>query len=168
MTQLVDFYRGEATDAEGRRLEEILSWDDDRLEAVHDFVQWLFPLTEPSQFNLDAPLLTGEDIAAFKADPVLQVHLHKSFERLLDFVGLALAEGEKVVEGPNFAARVPDIWAVPNHNWLRVTRILRSLTLLGLATLAQAFFGWLEATYESRKFPISEETFRYWSEAVRV
>jgi hypothetical protein len=66
----------------------------------------------------------------------------------------------------NFAARVPEIWAEPNHNWLRVTRILRSLTLLGLATLAHAFFGWLEAAYGSRKYPISEETFSYWTEAV--
>ncbi len=166
MSRLIDFYRGQAPDTEGRRLEAIWTWDEDRLEAVHDFIQWLFPLTEASQFNPDAPLLTAEDIAAFQADPRLRENLRKSFERMLAFFGLALAEGGNVVEGPNFAARVPDVWAVPNHNWLRITRILHSLTLLGLAPLANAFFDRLEAMYSSRRFPISDETFRYWSEAV--
>src|SRR5262245_17647755 len=36
MSRLVEFYRGEASDTEGRRLEEIWAWDDDSLEAVHD------------------------------------------------------------------------------------------------------------------------------------
>ena len=131
MSQLVDFYRGKAKDSERRSLEQILAWDDDDLEAIHDFIQWLFPLPEPSQFNADAPLLTPEDIRAFKSDSLLQANLLKSFRRILTFLGLALTEEGQVVEGPNFAARVPDVWAVPNHNWLRITRVLRSLRLLG-------------------------------------
>jgi hypothetical protein len=167
MSRLLDFYRGLGTDTEGRLLEDILAWPDDDLEEVHDFIQWLFPLPEPSQFNADAPLLTNEDIAAFKCDPVLQANLIKSFERILAFLGLALSEGE-VVKGPNFMARVADVWASPNHNWLRISRILRSLTLLGMAAQAQALYEWLEATYTSRKFPISAETFRYWTEAAKL
>jgi len=58
MSLLVNFYRGESRDAEGRFLEELLAWNDDELEEVHNFVQWLFPLPEPSQFNPDAPLLS--------------------------------------------------------------------------------------------------------------
>jgi opioid growth factor receptor-like protein len=166
MSRLLNFYRGLGTDIEGRRLEEILAWPDDDLEEVHDFIQWLFPLPEPSQFNPDAPLLTKEDIAAFKSDPVLQANLMKSFERIVAFLGLALSEG-KVVNGPNFKARLADVWTSPNHNWLRISRILRSLTLLGMAAQAQALYEWMEATYTSRKFPISAETFRYWTQAVK-
>jgi hypothetical protein len=83
MSRLLDFYRGLETDTQGRLLEDILAWPDDDLEAVHDFIQWLFPLPEPSQFNPDAPLLTEIDIAAFKSDPLLQANLMKSFERIL-------------------------------------------------------------------------------------
>jgi hypothetical protein len=165
MSRLVDFYRGLKTDTEGRLLEDILGWPDDDLEAVHDFIQWLFPLPEPSQFNPDAPLLTNEDIATFKSDPVLQINLMKSFERILAFLGLSLSEGN-VADGPNFKSRVADVWASPNHNWLRISRILRSLTLLGMNDQAQAFYQWLNATYTGRKFPISADTFRYWTEAV--
>jgi hypothetical protein len=65
MSRLVEFYFGRATDSEGRLLHEIWEWGDDDFEEVHDFVQWLFPLPEPSRFNPDAPLLTEEDVASF-------------------------------------------------------------------------------------------------------
>ena len=66
MSRVVDFYLGTRPDTEGRFLKDLWSWSDRDLEEVHDFIQWLFPLPEPSQFNPDAPLLTAEDIAAFK------------------------------------------------------------------------------------------------------
>ena len=165
MSRVVDFYRGIRTDTEGRLLKDILAWPDDDLEEVHDFIQWLFPLPEPSQFHADAPLLTNEDIAAFKSDPILQANLMKAFERILPFLGLSLTDGN-VVEGKNFKSRVADVWAMPNHNWLRITRILRSLMLLGMEAQAQDFYERLDALYRSRKFPIPAETFSYWTEAV--
>ncbi|MSQ93840.1 MAG: hypothetical protein EXR98_04705 [Gemmataceae bacterium] len=109
---------------------------------------------------------TEEDIAAFKGDPILQANLLKSFKRILAFPGLSLSDKGEVLEGQNFKARVPDAWASPNHNWLRIARILRSLTLLGMKTHGQAFIQWLDAIYRSRKFPISADTFRYWTQAV--
>ena len=165
MSLLLDFYRGLGTDTEGRFLKYILARHDNDFEEGHAVLQWLFPTPEPTKFNSEAPLLTENDIAAFKSDPVLQANLMRSFERILAFLGLALSEGE-VVDGQNFTATVSDVWASPNHNWLRISRILRSLTLLGMAVQAQALYKWLETTYTSRKFPISAETFRHWTEAV--
>ena len=105
MSRFVNFHRGLGTDTEGRLLTDILAWPDDDFEAVHDFIQWLFPLPEPSQFNPDTPLLTKDDTAAFKSNSVLHANLMKSFERILAFLGLALSEG-KVVQGKIFTARV--------------------------------------------------------------
>jgi Opioid growth factor receptor (OGFr) conserved region len=167
MSRLIEFYRGEATDAEGRSLHDLWGWDDDRLEEVHDFIQWLFPLPEPSRFNPDAPLLTPEDVAAFAADPLLRDNLRRSFGRFLAFVGLTRTAAGGVVEGPDFAARVPDVWAFPNHNWLRITRVLRSLRLLGLAADSEALYERLDALYRGRQFPIPADTFQYWTEAAR-
>lgn len=165
MSRLVDFYRGTATDVEGRRLADLWAWGDDDLEAVHDFIQWLFPLPEPSRFNPDAPLLTPEDIAAFHAHPELRANLRRSCERILRFLGLAFDAQGAVVEGANFAARVPSIWAFPNHNWLRITRIVRSLALLGLTAESRSLFRRLEALYRSGRYPIPADTFRYWQAA---
>ena len=58
---LLRFYRLEGADARGRTLAEIWSWDAARLEGVHDYIQWLFPLPEPSAFNPQAPILTEAD-----------------------------------------------------------------------------------------------------------
>ncbi len=166
MSQLLDFYRGQATDTEDRFLKDIWGYTDDQLEEVHDFIQWLFPLPEPSQFNLDAPLLSEEDITAFRYDDLLQANLLRSLQRMLAFLGLAWAGNGQVVEGPNFLARAPEVWSFPNHNWLRITRILRSLKLLGLQTQAQALYDWLSSLYSRRRFPITADTFQYWTEAV--
>ena len=168
MSRLLDFYRGQATDTEGRRLHDLWTWDDDSLESVHDFIQWLFPLPEPSQFNPDAPLLSSEDIAAFRAEASLRANLRRSFERILSFLGLTERADASIGEGASFAARAADVWTTPNHNWLRITRILRSLTLLGLETEAHALYACLNGLYQSRRFPIPDNTFRYWSAAVKI
>ena len=166
MSRLLDFYCGSATDGEGRWLRDLWQWDDDELEAVHDFIQWMFPLPEPSQFNPDAPLLTAGDIASFHADETLRANLGCSFKRILVFLGLT-QEGGRITQGPNFAARAADVWTTANHNWLRITRILRSLTLLGLESEAQGLYACLNGFYKSRRFPIPESTFRYWTGAVQ-
>src|SRR5947207_9705729 len=118
MSRLIDFYRGQTTDTEGRFLKDIWAWSDDDLEEVHDFIQWLFPLPEPSRFNPDAPLLSPDDIQAFRTDELLQAKLRKSFERILTFLGLAETSERKIIEAANFANRAGDVWATPNHNWL--------------------------------------------------
>jgi hypothetical protein len=166
MSRLVDFYRGEAADAGGRLLKDLWGWGDDEWEEAHDFIQWLFPLPEPSRFNADAPLLTPQDIAAFRGDEYLRANLRMSFGRLLAFLGLCPAGGSQVGLGPNFAARVPEVWEVPNHNWLRISRALRSLMLLGLRAEAQALYARLGALYHSGKYPIPADTFRFWTAAV--
>lgn len=166
MSQLLSFYRCEGHDGQGRSLDAILAWSDDELEEVHDFIQWLFPLPEPSQYNPDAPLLTEGDIQVFRSEPKLQVNLRRSFDRILEFLGLAWKDGS-VVEGPSFEVRRPEVWDFPNHNWLRITRILRSMRLLGLEAEAQALYAWLEKAFLRHRFPIGQDTFTYWTSAVR-
>lgn len=58
------------------------------------------------------------------------------------------------------------MWDEPNHNWLRITRIIRSLLLLGLNDEAQALYDRLHAMYDSRRYPIGADTLQYWTEAV--
>ena len=54
-TPILRFYGSGGTDHAGRTLEEILAWDDRHLEEVHDYIQWLFPLEEPSRANPCTP-----------------------------------------------------------------------------------------------------------------
>jgi hypothetical protein len=128
---IVAFYQG-GRDTAGRTLAEIVSWNDDRLEAVHDYIQWLFPTPQPSGINPDAPIVTDASAAAFAADPVLRDRLRGALERMLVFYGLRRKGSRVVIDAGAFALR-SRVWLRPgNHNHLRLTRIMQSLTALGL------------------------------------
>jgi hypothetical protein len=76
----------------------------------------------------------------------------------------------KVDRAPNFAAKATG-WLFPgNHNHLRITRILRCLTVLGLEAEAAAFLECLAEIYEDEQdkpLPaITDETMLYWRDAV--
>ncbi len=165
---LVAFYRDGAPDDEGRTLAEILAWDDDRLEAVHNYIQWLFPLPEPSGANPNAPILDPCTIRTFHASLAMQNRLRQSFERMLRFYGLrqlSSPSGIAIERVPNFANRA-QIWLRPmNHNHLRITRILRSTLILGLEPESKALFHALNSIY--REFPdrIPARTHAFWSSA---
>jgi Opioid growth factor receptor (OGFr) conserved region len=153
----------------GRYLREIQEWPDDQLESVPDYIQWLFPLPEPSGFNVAAPALTRESIRDFLARPDLQENLRVSFLRLMNFCGLEVRSGT-VTRAPNFAAKATGWLSPGNHNHLLITRILRCLTVLGLEAEAKAFRECLAEIYEdeqNKPLPaISDETMLYWREAV--
>jgi Opioid growth factor receptor (OGFr) conserved region len=166
-SSLVNFYGGTARDARGRTLADLWAWDDTNLEQVHDYIQWLFPVPEPSQFNDEAPRLTPDDIAAFAARADLRDNLRHSFARILAFYGLTLGAGPVVTQADNFSLQAVN-WLRPyDHNFLRITRILRSLTLLGLGAEARAFLAALEdIDRDHGGGTIGERSFAFWRWAV--
>jgi hypothetical protein len=163
MSRLLDFYRGSGTDAEGRTLTALWDLTDDEMEEIHDFIQWLFPLREPSRYNPDAPLLGDDDVASFRADPRLRENLTRSFRRFLAFLGLVYEDG-RVGKGADFG-RKRGVFAHPNHNWLRITRVLASTRALGLEGPSHALFAFLEGLRDSGEAPIPADTFRFWRDA---
>ena len=169
---IADFYSGRSPDHRGRFLREIQQWPDDRLESVHDFIQWLFPLPEPSPVNPLAPTIDPATIAAFSTQPELRASLRGSFERMLRFYGFQMHAGPPVAvaRAPEFAARSQHWLSPGNHNHLRITRILKCLTTLGLAEEARAFFQTLSQLYrEEAAQPrpgITSVTFQFWQAAV--
>ncbi len=151
-------------------LSEIQAWPPVRLEAVHDFIQWLFPLPEASPVNPSAPVIDAETMAAFQAREDLRAALLRSMRMMIEFYGFRLMEGSApfVQPGGNFEDAATN-WLTPgNHNHLRITRILRSTRLLGLTGYASAFFQALNVVYqtESGRRAIGAESFRYWQRAV--
>src|SRR5262245_52979525 len=99
-----DFYSG-GRDTEGRTLDEILAWDDDRREAVHDYIQWVFPTRQPSGVNPDAPLVTEATVRAFACDEALPARLKRAFGRMLGFYGLRASVGRVEIDRETFPSR---------------------------------------------------------------
>ncbi len=162
--RLVDFYAGSAPDDRGRYVYDIQGWSDERLESVHDYIQWLFPLRERSAFNPQAPVLDDAAIAEFRARPELRQNLRTSFLRILRFYGFE-EKREGIEQGSDFATRSSNWLSPSNHNHLRITRILTSIRLLGLEAEAQAFYTCLARVYRRQKGSITPETFAYWTAA---
>ncbi len=160
---LVEFYSGQAND---RRvtLEEIWNWNDSRLEAQHDFIQWLFPIMTKG-VNPTAPPTNATTIWAFKQDKTLQNKLVKSFEVMLAFYGFTRDKSGAIQIGANFSEKAKN-WLNPgNHNYRRITRILKSLSLHGLNADAKGFFQALQKVYDKYSAQIGKETFGMWKNA---
>jgi hypothetical protein len=168
---VIRFYRGLGTDHSGRDLAGILQWDDNALEEVHDFIQWLFPLNEPSGASRHAPVLTAADITAFRSDATLKANLRRSLVRMLTFYGFRLMDDDappEVVRAGHWQTRA-GTWLHPhNHNYLRLTRMMKSLSLLGLAEYAHALREALltESGLVGRDV-IGSTTLQYWKNAAR-
>jgi hypothetical protein len=163
---IVGFFAG-GTDDHGRTLADILSWDDGRLEAVHDYIQWLFPTRQPSAVNQSAPLVSDGTAAAFVDAVVLRDRLRDALDRMLVFYGLRRS-GERIAIDPaRFPAR-SRVWLQPgNHNHLRLTRIMQSLASLGLHDEAIALQRCLlEEVVPAHPEGVSGTTAGFWKAAV--
>jgi hypothetical protein len=143
---ILEFYHGTGTDHIGRRLDEILRRDDRWLERTHDYIQWLFRLYVGSQLNTNAPPLTDEVRAAFldAANPdhtVLQKNFGAAIQRMLVFYGCfnGPLNPDKVESTGEWRNKSDQWFSDGNHNYMRVTRMLRGMTLLRCHRLAVSF-----------------------------
>ena len=130
----VRFYRNERAFPDGVTIETFLTeWngDYDRLEKTHDYVQWIFPCSQASEFNAKAQALTKTEAAVMAADATIQGRLLRSFKLMLDFLGLELQEQTAMIVPGGWANGLRNI-KQNNHNLLRITRILQCLRETGM------------------------------------
>ncbi len=145
---IVAFLEGEGADSHGRTVFGVLAFSDVALEQTHDFIQWLFPLREPSSAMPDAPVLTPEDIEAIQASTMAQCALAAATDRMEAFF------------------RANPLWLRPHdHNHLRITRIIRSLRLLRSDGEADAFRASILSMIEAARAPVSARSRGYWMTA---
>lgn len=148
MSLIVDFLKGAGTDGAGRTVFEVVAMDDAAIERVHDFIQWLFPLAEPSGANRRAPVLSAEDVAAIHASGMAQIALAAGTDRMAVFY-----------------QRNRHWLTVHDHNHLRITRIIKSLRLLRGPGEAEEFRDLILRLDEAAGRPVSVGSRRYWMEA---
>lgn len=144
------FLTGRGGDGRGRPAAAVLAFDDAALEHHHDYVQWLFPLPAASTAVPGSPILSAAEIAAIRADPAAAATLRAAAARMRRF----------------YAAT--DGWLVDHdHNHLRISRTVASLTLLLGHDDAAAFLRAVEARVRAAGDPVNAESRRYWRAALR-
>lgn len=163
-------------DAEGRTLDETLHFSDNQLEYYHDYIQYLFPLPERSPINPRAPVITKDVREAFLARQDLRDQLQRSLDRMLGFYGFTSTSSTTtnsdqprnnnldIQPSPNFSTQASQTWRKRfDHNHLRITRIIRSLRVLGLEGEARAFRSALVENDQPQK--VSERSRMFWERA---
>ena len=143
---LVDFLNGTGPDHQGRYLRDIWDFDDKAIEQTHDFIQWMFPLTEKSMSVPGVPTLSPDDIAAIRTSEVARANLEKSAHWYLGFL------------------QRNDHWIRSyDHNHLRITRGIKSVRLLTGNCLANAFKNEIANVLGERVDLITPKTTTFWN-----
>ncbi len=138
------------------------------LELEHGFIQWIFPLFE-SGMNFSSQVLQRHEVEKMRADDKIRQRIIKSYELMLDFYGFQLLSpitGE-VIRSANYQIRFHNLVRHP-HNFLRITRILKSLGEFGLEHLK---LGWClrllleiqEKTLKSMSLIKSAQSYWFWT-----
>lgn len=166
MSRITDFYLNNGTDDNGRTLDFILAQNDIWWEGCHDHIQWVFPTVRPSMMNHKAPVLTLLDVEYFRGSLTLRCNLARSYHRFLSFLGLEYDEcNDYVHTGDNFITILKSVWLTPNHNYLRITRVLECLNTCGLEVEAQEFYDFLKMMGNMFDKYIPVETIDFWYKA---
>lgn len=170
---ILRFYLDKCADHRGRTLSEILQKSDRWLEETHDYIQWLFPLYVRSKHNSHAPLLTDEVKEAFinpaAADySMLQQNFGQAIYRMLVFYGCSFDPLAPDVVSPTgeWSDKSKNWLTDGNHNFMRISRILRSMTLLSRQELARSFHSVLVAAARAHPKIISKRTLWFWNDAI--
>ena len=122
MIDIVSFLEGKTPDHRGRMLSMLWNQTDDDAENNHDYIQWMFPLDEPSQAISGAPVLNDFDIDEVRENQLAIGTLEESACWFLGFL------------------ERNDHWITNyDHNHLRITRVIKSLRLLASDEAADEF-----------------------------
>lgn len=145
---MVAFLNKAGPDGAGRSLDDVLAMADTEIEQRHDFIQWLFPLPEPSRAVPGSPVLTQADQTAISASGTALASLAAGAARMFQFYADT------------------DDWLAPHdHNHLRITRIIRSLRLLVGDTVADRFREDLLDELGARGGAVNARSLDHWRQA---
>lgn len=163
-SRIIDFYRGTGTDDKGRTLNDIFDFSDKELESVHDYIQWLFPTFEISAYYPEAPIFTADSVMVFVKSGLIMDNARYAFDRIMQFYGMAYldATNKQAVVRYDFSNN----WVTrDNHNFLRLTRILKFLNIVSMNDEADALFAALCGVYAAQPEVVGKRTLKFWIEA---
>jgi hypothetical protein len=137
-------------------------------EAKHDFIQWLFPLFEPSEAVKPVPpVLTRVTQELFLSCPHLQSSVEAAFWAYADFLGLQRFDfsSNRFIEIDETKIE-KYLGGAYKHNQYRVSRVLKSLCLLQLDGLAYILLYHLLFLLQTSKLTnVKANTVNHWKMA---
>lgn len=143
------FVRGIAPHPSGEMYEDILEMSHEDFEFRHDLIQWLFPIMEPSKAQPQSPFLDWSDVNRLQTSIPARHNLMRGQEYMRKF----------------YRMNRP-IWLRQyDHNHLRITRIIQSLSLLVNEKTAREFAQVVMGLNAQTGYPVNIESVQYWNKA---
>lgn len=143
------FLAGQGRDGSRRLLADVIAFDDARIEGVHDFIQWCFPLAEASRAVPGAPVLTAAESSAIRGDASAREGLRAALGRMRRFY----AETDGWLRGYD-------------HNHLRITRIITAVRDLLGQDEAEAFHAFVTERNRQAGSPVNADSLTFWKRAL--
>uniref|UniRef100_A0A250YI80 Opioid growth factor receptor-like protein 1 n=1 Tax=Castor canadensis TaxID=51338 RepID=A0A250YI80_CASCN len=156
---------------DGVYIEEVLNkWkgDYEKLEHNHTYIQWLFPLREQG-LNFYAKELTTYEIEEFKKTKEAIRRFLLAYKMMLEFFGIKLIDKTgNVARAINWQERFQHL-NESQHNYLRITRILKSLGELGYESFKAPLVKFIlhEALVENTIPNIKQSALEYFVYTIR-
>lgn len=156
---------------DGVYIEEVLNkWkgDYEKLEHNHTYIQWLFPLREQG-LNFYAKELTTYEIEEFKKTKEAIRRFLLAYKMMLEFFGIKLIDKTgNVARAVNWQERFQHL-NESQHNYLRITRILKSLGELGYESFKSPLVKFIlhEALVENTIPNIKQSALEYFVYTIR-
>lgn len=156
---LLRFFLNEEDTRIPHRHEDIVNFTDDGIEMYHNFIQWIFPTSQPSRFNGNAPTIDGHFAAMLHGNQCALQNYCKSCRRYLHYMdfdcngdgNICIYYGDK------------PFYRLPYHNFLRMTRMLQSLCETGHPQCSANLFAQMMTILRTTPdHPISDTTIAYW------
>lgn len=116
------FLKGSSADFKHRSYASLLSQSNLELELRHNYIQCMFPTDEPSQF-VNVPTISVSDAQKLGQNESVRMNLHLATKRMIRFY----------TETSHWIRR-------GNHNYRRISRILRCLRIFGCNKDADLFY----------------------------
>ncbi|KAH7101846.1 opioid growth factor receptor conserved region-domain-containing protein [Auriculariales sp. MPI-PUGE-AT-0066] len=109
--------------------------DYETLEFEHGYIQWLFPIPERGMNFRSQPLHSHEE-KAMRTNPQVVARVQKSYQLMLDFYGMKLVDASTglLERTDGYQPRYRNL-VRSSHNYLRISRILKHLSIMGLEHL---------------------------------
>ena len=145
---ILSFLGGAGSDSHGRLLSDIWAFSDLEIERTHNFIQWLFPLAEPSFSVPGSPTLTSDEIAVLRLSIAAKTSVVRSADWYSAFLG----------RNSHWKAKY-------DHNHLRITRAIKALRLLVSDNEANRFRDDVFALLGDDFAMIDEKAQSFWNAA---
>lgn len=165
--RLMSFFHDEPIKGGVYRHSSILLFSNEQMERYHNYIQWVFPTDIPSSVNSDAPLVTPNFCTQFASNEIAKHNYCLTCRKFLNFLGLDCQKHENTNVIQSLAGSDRRFYALPYHNNLRITRMLRSLRQTGHSACADQIFSYIQITLnDNSDVKVDPVSMDKWKEAM--